>query len=445
MTKIISKGKSGYVRGELTRLIKPKDLQEGRENGKTIFTFTWLLKRPMRLILDMKKEQLLVPNILEDVSPGSAIYADVLLLTRKFSAGREELLELGLLNKGDSVSVVCKPKHNDYTYATEKILKLVNDIFQRIFERYPNYTEEKFNQVMVNLKIRGLDHGIPVVLTPYQEGIEKTHPYHSPGSWDLATLPNSKGEYYYEQGDFFLGSIAGVDNTRLPILGFKDWYTGHYKIIYPLYKDLKKEGDITYHTLAGLDLLDLSEVHDSFQKAISIIKEYLLRIGLSYHEKRKIESRLKELPSHPVELYFKYFALKDAADFIFRMISEKSGRSLGIISHEFANFMSKEDKKQLKKTADMLLEVREQRDSAASYDESLRHILAFREAVNTTAERKRATKVVESNVRNISRSGGGKSVYLGKEELKWIQLGEKALVKIVEYEPFRCRVEIYPI
>ena len=437
--------KLGYVREELTRLIRPKDLQEGREDGKIIFTFTWFPKKPIRLILDIEKEQLLMPDILEDISPSSAIYVDLMLLTEEFSVGREELLELSLLNKDGSVSIVCKPKHDDYTYATEKILKLVNEIFQRVFENYPEYTKEKFNQVMVNLKIGGLDHRIPIVLIPYQEGIEKTHPYRSPGSWDVATLPNPKGEYYYEQGDFFLGSEAGVDNVRLPILGFKDWHTGHYKIVYPLYKDLRKEGNITYHTLAGLDFLDLSEVFGSFQKAISIIKEHLLKIRLSYPEKRRIESWLKELPSHPVELYFKYFALKDAADFVLHMISEENGRSLRTISHKLATFMSEEDKKQLKKIADMLLKVRDQRDSAASFDESLRRKLAFREAVRITAERNRITKVVESNIRNISRSGGGKSVYLGKEELKWIRLGEKALVKIVEYEPFRCRIEIYPV
>lgn len=432
------------VRKELARTIRPKDLQEDRGDDKVIFTFTWLLKEPMRFIFDMEKHQLVVPDILKDIPPDSAIYADLLLLIKEFSMGREELLEFSLLNKNDSVSVICKPKI-DYTYGAEKILTLVNRIFQKIFENYPEYTKEKFNQIMVKTKIRGLDHAIPIILTPYQEGIEKTHPFRSPGSWDLATLPDSKGEYYYQQGDFFLGMVAGIDNVRLPILGFKDWYDGHYKIVYPLYREITKEGNITYHTLADLDLLDLSEFFDAVQKAIAIIKQYLLKIGLSHHEKRRIESWLKELPSHPVEFYYKYLALRDTADFISRLLSKENNHYLRGTSEKLAKIVNEEDKIELKETVDMLIKIQDQIESAVSFDETLRHTLAFRESVRIAMERDRITKVLESNIRNVSRSGGGKSVYLGKEELKWIRFGKEALVKIVEYQPFRFRIEIYPL
>lgn len=433
------------IRGELTDRIKPEDLQESREDDKVIFTFTWLLKEPMRLIFDTKKEQLLMPDILEDIPPESAIYADLLLLTDEFGAGRERLLEIYLLNKNGSVSILCKPKHDVYNYGAEKVLKLANEIFQKTFENYPKYTKEKFNQVMTKVRIRGADHAIPIVLTPYQKDLEKTRPYRSPGSWDLATLTNPDGEYYYEQGNFFLGMIAGIDNIRLPILGFKDWYSGNYKIVYPLYKDLKKEGSKTYHTLAGFDLLDISEVFNSFQEAISKVREYLLKINLSRAERMRIESWFDDLPSHPVDLYVKYFALRDAADFISRLLSAENYHSLEGISEKLADIIDEEDRKKLMETAVMLMKIRDKRDSAASFDDSLQRTLAFREAVRIAVKRDRTTKILESNVRNISRSGGGKSVYLGKEELKWIRLGEKALVKIVEYEPFRCRIEIYPM
>ena len=444
MNKRIVKEEADAVKKELVGLIKPEDLREEKQDGKIVFTFSWLLKEPMRMHLDIEKRQIILSDILIDVPSDSGMYADILLLTREFNADREELLEFGLLNRDGVVSLICKVKH-DYTYGTEKTIRLANEIFQKVFEDYPEYTKEKFNQIMIKVRIKDLEYAIPVVLIPYHENIEKERPYRSPGSWDLATLPNNEGEYHYQQGDFFIGGIAGVDNVRLPVLGFRDWHDQHYRIAYPVYKDLRKEGNVTYHTLFGFDFIDLTEVFEDLQEAISLIGQYLSKLNLSILEKRRIRSWIKELPSHPVELYFKYYALQDAADFIFRLLDEKESGSLREISSEFARMVNEEDKEKLEETARMLVTIRDKRDSAASFDESLQHTLAFREAVKIVGDRDRIAKVIESNIRNISRSGGGKSIYLGKEELKWIRLGEKALVKVVEYQPFRSRIEIYPM
>jgi hypothetical protein len=239
--------------------------------------------------------------------------------------------------------------------------------------------------------------------------------------------------------------IEGVDNVRLPVLGFKDWHDQHYRIAYPIYKDLRKEGNVTYHALFDFDFLDLTEIFEELQETISLIGQYLARLNLSIPGRRRIESRIKELPSHPIELYFKHYALQDAADFILRLLDGKEGGSLMEVSKEFAEMVNEEDKRKLEETAHMLVRARDKRDSAASFDESLQHTLAFREAVKIVGDRHRITKVLESNIRNVSRSGGGKSIYLGKEELKWMHLGEKAMVKVVEYQPFRSRIEIYPL
>jgi hypothetical protein len=423
-----------------------KNLREEKDDDKIIFTFNWLLPEPMRLMYDASKNALIMSNILEDIPSDSAIFADILLLVDEFSVGRGELLSFETLSQKGAVSIVCKPKHNDYTYATEKILLLVNNIFQKIFEDYPSYTKEKFNQLMVNVEIKSLHHTIPVILSSYEEGVDmsKTYLYRSPGSLDLATLPNENGEYYYEMGDFFLGGERWIDNVHLPILGFIDWHDKHYKVMYPIYEEVKKEGNVTFHKLVSFGTLDLSEVFNTLQKTVSIIRNYLSKLYLSIHEQREVTSRLNELPSHPMDLYLKYDAPNDAANFILVLLDEKESYSLKSVSKKFSKIIDENDRKQIIETINLLKNAFEYCRSANSYDDSLQHTIAFRKAVRIAREGTRSTNIRVSNIRNISRSGAGKSVYLGKEELEWVHLGDKVLVKIVEYQPFRSRIEIYP-
>lgn len=54
------------------------------------------------------------------------------------------------------------------------------------------------------------------------------------------------------------------------------------------------------------------------------------------------------------------------------------------------------------------------------------------------------TGVIVSNVRKLSKLGAGKAIYIGKEELKAIPLGEKVLVSVIE-EKGRRKIVIEPI
>jgi len=54
------------------------------------------------------------------------------------------------------------------------------------------------------------------------------------------------------------------------------------------------------------------------------------------------------------------------------------------------------------------------------------------------------TGVIVSNVRKVSKLGAGKAIYIGKEELKAIPLGEKVLVSVIE-EKGRRKIVIEPI
>jgi len=387
-----------------------------------------------------------MPDVLDDVPPDSAMYADILNLVNDFVSGRGHLLDFEVLNQNGSLSIVCKLKHKDYAYGTEKILLLVDNIFQKVFEDYPSYTVKKFNQMMVKLKVEGIQRTIPVILKSYGEIADMSNMpvYRAPGSFDFATLPNEKGEYFYEMGDFFLGSIQGMDNIHLPMLGFIDLFDNHYRILYPIYEEVRKEGDISFHKLVGFGISDLSEAFDSLQKALSILKRHLNRLEISPHERRRLASWFNMLPSHPIELYLKYDAPSDAAKFISILLNKEESYALKSLSKRLSEVISENERKLLEEIVNLMRDVSEKCQSARSYDDTLQRMLAFREAVRIAKERDSGVNIVRSSIRNVSRSGAGKSIYLGKEELELVPLEDKALVKIVEYQPFRYRIEIYP-
>ena len=168
-TKIKNEQEIEEIKKEIVRLIEPKDLKQDGQGGKATFEFTWLNADPMKLLADSEEHQLKLINILEGIPEESAIYVDILRVTDEFNSGRNHLLKMGLSNEEGNISIICKVKY-DYTYGTEKILRLANDIFQYIFENYQEYTKEKFNEIMVRTKIRGLERQIPIILSQYQKG-----------------------------------------------------------------------------------------------------------------------------------------------------------------------------------------------------------------------------------------------------------------------------------
>ncbi len=78
-------------------------------------------------------------------------------------------------------------------------------------------------------------------------------------------------------------------------------------------------------------------------------------------------------------------------------------------------------------------------------DEAIRRKIAMRMAVDYARSiLQRESGVIISNVRKVSKLGAGKAVYIGKEELKILPLGEKVLVSVVE-EKGKKKIVIEPL
>ena len=82
-----------------------------------------------------------------------------------------------------------------------------------------------------------------------------------------------------------------------------------------------------------------------------------------------------------------------------------------------------------------------------TFDGILRMKIAIKQAIEIAREiieGKRNQGIIVSNIRKVTKLGGGKAIYIGKEELKVIELGDRVLVKVIE-EMGRKKLIIEPM
>jgi len=92
-----------------------------------------------------------------------------------------------------------------------------------------------------------------------------------------------------------------------------------------------------------------------------------------------------------------------------------------------------QDKRKLKNYAEELLKIIETLRRVNNLNELIRRRLAIRLSIELARKMiAREKGVIVSNVRKVSKLGAGRAVYIGKEELKVLPLGEKVLVSVVD-------------
>jgi hypothetical protein len=128
---------------------------QGR-GDKTGFSFRWLLGREFTLVLDPKKSELVVKNLLPEVENYSFIDSDLrkfvsdrsnpkLPLHRRLDPGRATLAYSNRKQSGNrNVSLVMRVAEDEYGYAVKMLLSTVNDLFTHLHLYHIDYLQQNF-------------------------------------------------------------------------------------------------------------------------------------------------------------------------------------------------------------------------------------------------------------------------------------------------------------
>ena len=120
--------------------------------GKVTFSFRWLLDSEFSLVLDPKKQQLVVSDLLPAIEHRSFIDSDL----RRFIAGRTDtnlpahrrldtdLVTLVYSNRNQNVSLVMRTGTGQYEYAIKALLTTLNDLFAHLHLNHVEYLQRHF-------------------------------------------------------------------------------------------------------------------------------------------------------------------------------------------------------------------------------------------------------------------------------------------------------------
>lgn len=133
-------------------------------NGKTAeFRFFWLWNLPFHLTVDTGRKSLSFKNMLSNVPVGSELDASLKALVKlRSSINKQKTKEEGdvehrqvdpkrvsvrYYNRRGEVSLIFTVAGNEYQYAVQKALNLVNEIFVGLLNaRFPEYVARHFRQ-----------------------------------------------------------------------------------------------------------------------------------------------------------------------------------------------------------------------------------------------------------------------------------------------------------
>jgi len=120
--------------------------------GKTTFNFRWLLGSEFALVLDPKKHEIVVKDVLPSIDHRSFIDRDL----RRFIAGRTDTklpahrrldadcVTLSYTNRKQSVSLVMRADEAQYDYAIKSLLTTLNDLFAYLNLYHIDYLHRNF-------------------------------------------------------------------------------------------------------------------------------------------------------------------------------------------------------------------------------------------------------------------------------------------------------------
>jgi hypothetical protein len=124
---------------------------EGR-GGRREFRYTWLTRRPMIVTYDLKTATLTFKDLLPGVAAGSGLGSELKAIVneqtgsavppaRRIDARRARVL-CRIRQRHLSLVLVVRGTH--HTYAVQKGLNLVNQLFLHLHAYYPEYLVEQF-------------------------------------------------------------------------------------------------------------------------------------------------------------------------------------------------------------------------------------------------------------------------------------------------------------
>lgn len=123
------------------------------KNGSHAFTFWWLGSRPLEFHIDTAKSALVFKQILPNVPSKSPLYSEL----RRFLETRSEIdlpdhrridtkkAEVLCINRSGKVSIGLKVKKNQYSYALNRLVNLVHELFVQLNDLHPDYMCENFD------------------------------------------------------------------------------------------------------------------------------------------------------------------------------------------------------------------------------------------------------------------------------------------------------------
>ncbi len=130
-----------------------RGLSEAVSPGKPAFTFTWLLDRPMNLIVDERRQTLQFKDILPGIATGSEESKRLRQFLRSRQSG--ELREhrrvdpakakITCASRGGSMSITLKLAGDDYAYGVNRIVNLAHELFVHLRDAWPEYLMENFD------------------------------------------------------------------------------------------------------------------------------------------------------------------------------------------------------------------------------------------------------------------------------------------------------------
>jgi hypothetical protein len=127
--------------------------QHESRGGQVVFTFDWLMNRPMRMSVDAAKHELRFRDLLPGVPATSSMYAELknyvrqrhepaLPSHRRIDSARAQA---ACSNRGGQVSISLVVKNGQYAYGVNRIVNLVHELFVHLRDVYPDYLVESFD------------------------------------------------------------------------------------------------------------------------------------------------------------------------------------------------------------------------------------------------------------------------------------------------------------
>jgi len=369
---------------KITSILQDFFGQKPIREGDNIFIIT--LGPPtkaFKMIIRIASDKIVAENVLPEASE------EVINYLRRRISEEKITIKLFIHNETRNLSIEM-PYKRDILESIKAFLVVLKKLYQIVIDHFPHLAW----RILGEIKIRIMNEEI-TVLSPEYEEPRKT-------GWRsdlIAILPGEDG---------WFKSVLGLDNVFFPFLFF-----------------LKDSEIYAYKPSPNGQLIpiNLSEI----LKKLKQISEKLHHYGIT-------------LPENETEVFINFEKIPNAISML-KMIRDGS-----IFPLSFTK-ISTVDKENLDHMIRELEKIYEELAKVRNIEHFIKLRVLIRMAVllaKNAIQRGGAGRVLISNVRKVSKLGAGKAVYIGKEELKYIRLGEKVLVSVVDEEG-RRRIIIEPI